>query len=213
MRIHSDVQVRTVTGVCSTVGGVSWTVACFVHNSLPQGCIGDQCDDRAMRGSSPLATTLFGLAGVLLAVSGVGLLLLARRAARWGRLGSLAAIAAALGLLLLAGAFVMSTFVDNDWEGMPGLVIPGILLLAVGLVLVAAVVLRAHVVPAWLAVLLLGTALLLPFANEQTSRILLAVPFGVAWLTLGVTLLRGPAAAEDPVRADARGVTTPPSEP
>jgi len=29
-----------------------------------------------------------------------------------------------------------------------------------------------------------------PFANEQTSRILLAVPFGAAWLALGLTLLR-----------------------
>ena len=38
--------------------------------------------------------------------------------------------------------------------------------------------------------LLLATALLLPVANEQTSRILLAVPFGLCWLGLGVELMR-----------------------
>jgi len=31
---------------------------------------------------------------------------------------------------------------------------------------------------------------LLPFANEQPSRILLAVPFGVAWMTSGLVLVR-----------------------
>jgi hypothetical protein len=189
MRALTHLQVRTVTGVCSAIGGVSWVVACFVHNSLPQGCIGDQCNDTPMRGSSPVATTLFDVAGLMLAVSGLGLLVIAHQRRRLGRLGALAGTTAALGLLLLGAAAVMST-VDNDWNGMPGLVIPGVLLLAVGLALVAAVVLRARVVPTWVAALLLGTAVLLPFANEQTSRILLAVPFGVAWLTLGLTLVR-----------------------
>jgi hypothetical protein len=142
-----------------------------------------------MRGSSPVASTLFVVAGLMLALSGIGLLVLAHQRRRLGRLGALAGTAAALGLLLLAAAALVSA-VDNDWNGMPGLVIPGIVLLAVGLVLVAAVVLRARVVTTWMGALLLGTAVLLPFANEQTSRILLAVPFGVAWLTLGLALLR-----------------------
>ena len=192
-------RTRKVTGVCSAVGGVAWVAACFAHNSLPQGCIDEGCSGHAMRGSSTLDTLLFDLAGVLLAVSGIGLLVLAHRSRRLGRLGALAGSTAALGLLLLAGAVVMST-VDNNWEGMPGLVIPGIGLLAIGLVLVTVVVLRARVVPIWLGCLLVATALLLPFANEQTSRVLLAVPFGVAWLVLGVVLLRDPA----PARADSR---------
>lgn len=185
----TDAQLMKVTGVCSAIGGASWVAACFVHNSLPQGCIGDECADSPMRGSTPVATTLFDVAGLMLAVSGIGLLVIAHRRRRLGRLGALAGTTGALGLLLLAAAAVMST-VDNDWNGMPGLVIPGIVLLAVGLVLVAAVVHRARVVPTWVATLMLGTAALLPFANEQTSRILLAVPFGVAWLTVAVTLLR-----------------------
>ncbi|HEX5088681.1 MAG TPA: hypothetical protein VFV89_12795 [Nocardioides sp.] len=191
MRAVSDGQVRTVTGISSAIGGVAWVVACFVHNSLPQGCIDEQCADRTMRGSSPVATTLFVMAGLMLAISGIGLLLLTHQRRPVGRLGALAATTAALGLLLLGAAAVMSA-VDNDWNGMPGLVIPGIFLLAVGLVLVAWVVLRARVVPTSLAALLVVTALLLPFANEQTSRILLAVPFGITWLVLGLVLLRDP---------------------
>jgi hypothetical protein len=37
---------------------------------------------------------------------------------------------------------------------------------------------------------MMATAILLPFANEQTSRILLAVPFGVAWAVFGLSLMR-----------------------
>jgi hypothetical protein len=198
MRTRSHAPVRVLTGVCSAIGGVAWVAACFVHNSLPQGCIDEQCEHATMRGSSPADTVLFGIAGVMLAASGLGLLVEAHRRRPLGRLGALAGITAALGLLLLAAAGVVSS-VDNDWEGMPGLVLPGIVLLAVGLALVAVVVLRARVVPALVAALLLGTAVLLPAANEQTSRILLAVPFGVAWLALGVALVRDrPAAAHRP---------------
>ena len=94
-------------------------------------------------------------------------------------------------LILLGVAFVVSTFVDNDWNGMPGLVVPGIVLVATGLVLVAWAVLRAGVLPRWTALLLVASAVLLPFANEQTSRILLAVPFGLCWMVAGAVLLRG----------------------
>ena len=62
---------------------------------------------------------------------------------------------------------------------MPGLVVPGVLLLGLGLALTAWVVLRARILAVPLSLSLLATALLLPFANEQTSRVLLAVPFGV----------------------------------
>ena len=50
--------------------------------------------------------------------------------------------------------------------------------------------LKAGVLPRVVAVVLIATALLLPFANEQTSRILLAIPFGLAWVAAGIALLR-----------------------
>ena len=101
-----------------------------------------------------------------------------------------AGAAGAAGLALLLAAAVTSTFVDNDWAGMPGLVVTGVALLALGLVLLSVVVVRGHVLPTALSATLLATVVLLPFANEQTSRILLAVPFGLTWLGAGVLLLR-----------------------
>lgn len=187
-----------VTGICSLVGGAAWIAACFVHNSLPQGCIDEGCTDGAvMRGSSPTAGALLVVAGLMLAVSCLGLLVLARtaRGGHLGRPGTLAGWAGAAGLLLLGAAGLVSA-VDSNWEGMPGLVVPGVLLLALGLALLAWVVFRAGVLPTWLCALLLATVLVLPFANEQTSRILLAVPFGVAWMVTGAVVgARGPATA------------------
>jgi hypothetical protein len=142
-----------------------------------------------MRGSTPVATTLFVVAGLMLVVSGLGLLLLARRAGALDRLGILGVLTGGLGCSLLAAAAIVSGVVDSDWEGMPGLVVPGVVLLAVGAVLLLWVVYRVKVLPDWVAFLLLGAALLVPFSNEQTSRILLAVPFGVAWFVAGVMLL------------------------
>jgi len=178
-----------VTGLCSMVGGLAWVAGCFVHNSLPQGCIDQGCVGHAMRGSSPADTVLYLVAGLMLATSSLGLLLLARATSGLGRTGIAAGVAGGAGCLLLGAASVVSA-IDNNWSGMPGLVVPGVLLLAVGLVLVAWVVLRARVLPTWTALLLLATALLVPFANEQTSRILLAVPFGLTWLVAGAGLLR-----------------------
>ena len=185
-------RTTTVTGWCSAVGGLAWTAACLVHNSQPAGCIDEGCVGHAMRNSSAADSALFAIAGVLLAASCAGLLVLARAVRPLGRVGAAAAVAGGLGLALLAGAEVMSV-VDGNWGGMPGLVVPGVLALVVGLVLVAAVVLRSRVLPPALSALVLATALLLPFANEQTSRVLLAVPFGLVWLATGAFLVAGAA--------------------
>ena len=185
------VDVRTVTGGTSLLGGAAWVGMCFAQNTLPQGCIGDGCLERPMRGSSDLASSLSVVAALLLAVSVVGFVVMARRRGQWGRSSSVGVAAVAAGLFLLLAAGVMSV-VDGDWEGMPGLVVPGVLLLAIGLLLVAWMVLRSQALPTWVAVLMLVTVLLLPFSNEQTSRVLLAVPFGLAWMLAGAVLLRRP---------------------
>ena len=141
-----------------------------------------------LRGNSTAAVALFLVAGVMIAISAIGMLLLARRVGGLGRLGVAALSAGGLGSALLLLAGVVSGFVDNDWGGMPAVVVPGVVLLTVGAVLLGWVVLRANLLPVWVALALVGTALLLPFANEQTSRILLAVPFGAAWVAAGVAL-------------------------
>ena len=58
-----------------------------------------------------------------------------------------------------------------------------------GLALVAWTVLRSRVVPTWAGVGLLVGAVLLLGTNEQTAAVLLAVPFGVAWLATGAALM------------------------
>ncbi len=171
-----------------------------MHDSLPQGCIDEGCDGAAMRGSSPTSDALFVVAGLMLAISSLCLLLLARRAGGLGRLGAVAGDAGAVGLVLLAAAAIVSA-VDNGWNGMPALVVPGVVLLAVALVLLAWVALRARLLPMWVSLPLLATALVLPFANEQTSRILIAVPFGVVWCVAGAVLL---VRAPDTAVADSR---------
>jgi hypothetical protein len=178
-----------LTGICSVIGGAAWVGACFVHNSLPQGCIGDACADRSMRGTTPTAEVLFLVAGLMLAASGVGLLYLARQRGRIGRAGVVGGISGGVGLALLAAAGIAFA-IDSNWEGMPGLVVPGVVLLAVGLALIGWMIFRARILPTWLSLLLLATALLMLGANEQTSMILLAVPFGLVWLLAGVLLLR-----------------------
>jgi hypothetical protein len=79
--------VQKITGASSLTGGLAWVAACLVHNSQPQGCIGDACDlGGTERGSTSLDATLMVVAGLLLAVSALGLLLLARgRGRRRGR--------------------------------------------------------------------------------------------------------------------------------
>lgn len=177
-----------VTGICSALGGAAWAAACLVHDQQPSGCIGDGCLGHTMRDAAFADAALAVVAGVLLAVSCLGWLLLARPTGGFGRAGTAAAATGGTGLALLAGAGVAMT-VDGNWDGMPALVVPGVVLLAAGVVLVAWLVLRAGLLPTGLAVLLLSTAVLLPFSNEQTSRVLLAVPFGLAWLAAGVSLL------------------------
>lgn len=63
---------------------------------------------------------------------------------------------------------------------MPYFVLPVLLALVVGFVLLGVVILRTGVLPRWCAALL--------GMNEQTTRVLLAIPFGVAWAVLGAVL-------------------------
>lgn len=182
-----------LTGPTAMLGGLLLVVACFVQNSLPQGCIGVCEDGRSMREATTAGTMLFALSGLLLALSAVGMLLLARAARGLGRTGVIAAVAGGCGCALLGAAGVVAGFLDPDWGGMPGLVVPGVGLIVVGVVLLGWVILRARVLPVQASVFLLVATLVLPFANEQTSRILLALPFAAAWFVAGAVLWGAPA--------------------
>jgi hypothetical protein len=187
------------TSICAVLGGLLWAVACSYRATLPPGCVGDACLVRSMRGDTPLGSALFGAAALLLLGAGAGLLLLVHRHTGLGRLGLVGLVAAATGVALLAAALVLVVLlavVDDDV--MPRLVVPGVALVALGGVLVAVVLVRSPLLPRWAAVALLVGAALLVLANEQDARVLLAVPFGLAWVVVGLGLRR-------PARAAAGG--------
>ncbi|QDO87513.1 hypothetical protein FNH13_03485 [Ornithinimicrobium ciconiae] len=184
-------QLARVTAACAVVAGLSWTAAAVLHSLQPPGCVGEACAvSGPMRGSTPTTDVLLLIAGTMLAASLVGLALLARRRGGGGRVGFTGMVASGLGLALFLAAGAVSTIGDSDWSGMPFLVMPGLGLLVLGLLLVATSVWRGDVLPRGLSVVVVLSVLLLPLANEQTSQVLLAVPFGLAWAGLGVVLLR-----------------------
>jgi hypothetical protein len=59
---------------------------------------------------------------------------------------------------------------------MPQFVIPGLLAMVFGFLLVGIAILRSEVLPRWVAVLIIGGALAMLGANEQTARVLRMIP-------------------------------------
>ena len=71
---------------------------------------------------------------------------------------------------------------------MPFFVIPGWLALIMGFLLLGSALLRARMVPSWVGILLLLSALVLLGFNDQDIRVLLAVPLGLSWVVVGACL-------------------------
>lgn len=188
-----------ITGTGAVVGGAAWVTACVLHASQPSGCVGASCTDVPMRESTPATAGLLALAGVLLVASGSGLLVMIRQRGPLPRTAVVGAALATTGLVVLAGAVSVQAllFPDGDFDLMPFLVGPGVLLLAAGLAAVGWTVLRSGVLPRWAGASLLVGAVLILGSNEQTNAVLLAVPFGIAWIASGLALVArrsGPAA-------------------
>ncbi|HET6563127.1 MAG TPA: hypothetical protein VFG72_14735 [Marmoricola sp.] len=186
---------RSATGACAVAGGGVWLAACLALAALPRGCIGDECLTHPQRVWSPLASALVVAAFALVVASALGILVVARsqrgRSATSVRLGGAAALAgAAGGGLLVLGALLAALGVPGMDDAMPGFVVAGVVLCVAAAILTACLVAQSRLLPTWLAILLVVTALLMLGANEQTTRILLAAPFGAAWALVGTVLLR-----------------------
>ena len=182
--------VARFAGACAVIGGCAWTAASINHASQPRGCVGDECVAAQMRNATTGTSLLVALAGVMMVASGAGLLLLIRRRSHLGLTGMLGATACGFGVVVLALATALQVLVyGSDFRWMPAFVVPGVTALAVGLALIGWTVLRSGVVPSWVGVGLLIGAVLLVGANEQTAAVLLAVPFGMAWLATGAALM------------------------
>ena len=179
------------------LGGALWVISTIIHASKPLGCVAQECADRPMRATSPIEGILTLGALVLFAATACSLVVLVRKAGRFGRPGRVGSMLALAGIVVLVVAgLVQALLFAGDFPLMPYFVIPGIVALAVGFVLLAITVLRSGVLPRWAAASLLVGALTMLLFNEQTAAAWLALPFGLAWMVVGYALwTQEPAAA------------------
>ncbi len=179
-------------GLAAMVGGALWIVGTVIHASKPRGCIAEECAFRPMRESGALDGGLMLVSLLLFVAGAAGLVVLTRSIGRFGRMGRTGSIIGALGAaLLVTSGLVQNIFFGGDFPLMPYFVIPGALALIAGVLLLGVAVLRAGVLPRWVAVLIIVGALLMLGANEQTARVLLTIPFGLAWVAVGYVLWSG----------------------
>ena len=176
-------------GLAAMLGGTLWTIATVAHASKPRGCIAAECASRPMRESGALDGILTLLSVLLFAA---GLVALVRSAGRFGRTGKAGAVIGAGGAaVLVIATLIQATFFGGDFPLMPYFVVPGLLAAVVGFLLAGIAILRSRVLPRWVAVLVIVGALAMLGANEQTARVLLMIPFGVAWVAVGCVLWTG----------------------
>jgi hypothetical protein len=188
-------------GPATVLGGLLWIVAAVVSALKPEGCIGADCSlpGRSMRAGRAVDAQLL-IAAVLLIGLGAAAVTRAIRTGRFGRLGRVGVISSALGLVLIAsGLLVQALFFGGDFPYMPLAVVPGALAIVIGLLLLAIAILGSGVFPRWAGVLLIiGTLALLGF-NDQNAQVLMAVPFGIAWLGVGYAMWSARSAQPEPI--------------
>ena len=183
-------------------GRANGVLAALVHSLEPTGCIGLECDTRAMRNTTGIVALASFAALVLILVGVAGLMLLALRSSRHTKLASTGLILVAIGLVtLLAGGLIQALFFSGDFPGMPYIVIPALLGLVAGLLLIGIFILRSDVLPRWLGISFMVCSVALVVANEQTLAVLLFIPFGLAMVAAGyLTWTGGTRYAVAPVR-------------
>ena len=174
------------TGIAAMLGGGFCVLAAILHSMQPSGCIGLECETRAMRSTTPLVSALGAAATVFIIVGMAGLLVMARRFGRHTRLANAGLITATAGFaILLLGVLIQAVFFSGDLPWMPFIVIPGVIGVIAGFVMIGIFILRSGLLPRWLGVFLVVSAVLLLAANEQTAAVLFAIPFGLAVTTVG----------------------------
>lgn len=175
-------------GLAAVLGGILWIIYAIVVAQMPVGCIADECNMRPMRDTGA-AAPLFILAVLLIGLGVTALVSRARATGRFSMLGRGGLIAVSAGMLILMLALLVQSFLfRDDFPLMPYFVIPAGLALVVGFLLLGIAILRSGVLPRWTAALLIIGTLVLLAINDQNERILLAIPFGMAWIAIGYVL-------------------------
>lgn len=179
-------QLSRWAGVAAVLGGLLFVLAAVLHSMEPVGCIGLECETRAMR-SAPGIVSILGLAASLFTLIGIaGLTLLTRQSGRHKRLADAGLISVTAGFtILLLGALIQTVFYGGDFPWIPFFVLPGTLGVIIGFVFIGVFILRSRVLPRWLGIFLGVSSVVLLAANEQTAAVLLAIPFGLAVATMG----------------------------
>ena len=192
----TDQLLTRLTGASAVAAGLLVALAAYLQSLEPVGCIGDGCEGQAMRDTPTSVTLVLGLGGALLVASVLGFGVLLRRRDGLGRLGLLGCGLLVAGAAVLAAGGVFSVLFPGPSENaMPGFVIPGFGATALGLFLVAVAVFRSRLLPSWSVVLVALGVVTMVLVNEQTSRVLFAIPFCLAWAVAGLFLVR--TSAED----------------
>ena len=179
-------------GLAAMLGGALWVIGTVVHASKPRGCIAEECAFRPMRETGVLEGILMLFSLVLFVAGMAGLVVLARRSGRFGKMGSAGVVIGAVGVaLVVIAGLIQALFFGGDFPLMPYFVLPGVLALMAGFVLLGVAVLLSGVLPRWAALLLILGALAMLGFNEQTAQTLMAIPLGVAWAAVGYVLWSG----------------------
>ncbi|WP_299166327.1 hypothetical protein [uncultured Arthrobacter sp.] len=185
-RTSSSRQLTRVAGPAAMAGGLLGALAIFLHSLQPSGCVGSECGSQSMRAASSVVTGVGAVAALLVLIGVVGLTLIARRSGQSPKLMNAGLAFAAVGfLVLLAAVIIQAAFFGGDFTGMPYFVVVGMVALIIGFVLIGIFILRSGVLPRWVGILLVVSSALLLGANEQTSAVLLAIPFQLAVAAAG----------------------------
>jgi uncharacterized membrane protein HdeD (DUF308 family) len=164
-------RVSTLAAPAAALGGLLLIIFAVLVSFKPIGCIGTTCVVRDMRIYDEYAPLL--LASLVFIFFGLAATIAhARALGRFGRLGWWGTILSGVGAVVLAVAILIQELLfDGDFLYMPSMVIPAILLITIGFLLLGLVLLR--VLPKWVGTVLIIGGLLLPFSNDQDTRVLL----------------------------------------
>ena len=169
------------------LGGAVWVLRAVWLSVMPAGCVGAACSQPGhTTRDSGLLTPLIAIAVALMAVAVTGLIVQTFQAGRMGRIGRAGVSAVVLAGLELGAYGVARAALHRDLAPLAAMSGP---LLVLGIILTGVALLRAGALHrSAVMALMIGSVAMLGY-NDQTSQALLAIPFGVAWMVLGLTLL------------------------